>query len=115
MRKLLLLPLILIVVTAPIGATILGCVALSQIRRSGGKLYGLGLALFDALVFPLLVLDAGISLVWYVFARGFQHWTESVYPARITLLTILTSLVVDALLVRAAWRAAKKPLPQVSP
>ena len=39
---------------APFGTTTLGVIALGQIRRSSGRLYGLGLALFDALVFPLL-------------------------------------------------------------
>ena len=33
--------------TAPFGATILGWIAVSQIRRSAGKLYGLWLAVFD--------------------------------------------------------------------
>ena len=44
-------------ITAPFGATILGAVSISQIRHSAGRLYGLGLALFDALLFPLLLLD----------------------------------------------------------
>ena len=34
-------PLALAGITAPFGATILGCVAISQIRRSRGKLHGL--------------------------------------------------------------------------
>jgi len=48
--------------TAPFGTTILGWIAVAQIRRSVGKLYGLGLALFDGLFFPLLALDAAIVL-----------------------------------------------------
>ncbi len=50
--------LTLIGVAAPFGTTILGWVAVSQIRRSEGKLHGLGLAVFDGLLFPLLALDA---------------------------------------------------------
>ena len=50
-------------VTAPFGATILGAISISQIRHSAGRLYGLGLALFDALLFPLLLLDAVIVLL----------------------------------------------------
>ena len=48
------------VVAAPFVTTILGFVAIGQIRRSAGKLYGLPLAVFDALLFPLLLLDGSI-------------------------------------------------------
>ena len=39
----------LLTIAAPLGATILGWVAVTQIRRSGGNLYGLGLAAFAGL------------------------------------------------------------------
>src|SRR5207245_1444637 len=42
---------------APFGTTILGWISVTQIRRSAGRLHGLGLAVFDGLVFPLLALD----------------------------------------------------------
>jgi len=48
---------------APFGTTILGLVAIGKIRRSAGKLYGLPLAVFDALLFPLLLLDGLILVV----------------------------------------------------
>ena len=48
--------------TAPLGTTMLGWMAVSQIRRSAGKLHGMGLAMFDGLVFPLLALDAVIGV-----------------------------------------------------
>jgi len=54
----LLIPLFLLGFTAPLGTTVLGIVAIYHIRRAAGRLYGLGLALADALVFPLLLLDA---------------------------------------------------------
>lgn len=41
-------------------STLLGWIAVSQIRRSAGKLYGLGLAVFDGLLFSLLVVDMAI-------------------------------------------------------
>lgn len=41
--------------TAPFGTTILGVVAISQIRQSGGRLYGMGLAIADALYLPALI------------------------------------------------------------
>src|SRR5206468_2230726 len=40
-----------------------GWVAVGQIRRSAGRLYGLRLAVFDGLLFPLMVLDIAILTV----------------------------------------------------
>jgi hypothetical protein len=42
---------------APFATTVLGLLALGNIQRSNGSQYGLSLALFDALLFPLLLLD----------------------------------------------------------
>lgn len=36
--------------------TICGIAAIVQIRRSAGKIYGMPLALFDALLYPMLTL-----------------------------------------------------------
>ena len=49
--------------TAPFATTILGWIAVSQIRRSAGKICGMWLAVFDGLIFPLLALD---FLIWYL-------------------------------------------------
>ncbi|HSP43762.1 MAG TPA: serine/threonine-protein kinase, partial [Luteolibacter sp.] len=51
-------------VTAPFGTTILGWISIAGIRRSSGKLYGLGLAVFDGLLFPLLILAGLIGWFW---------------------------------------------------
>ena len=48
--------------SAPIAATVLGLLAIGRIQKSQGTLYGLSLALFDALLFPLLLLD--VFMVW---------------------------------------------------
>ncbi len=53
-----------------LGTTILGWISVAQIRRSEGKLYGLGLAVFDGLLFPLLALDA---LILAVDLSGRKH------------------------------------------
>ncbi len=101
------LPAILIL-GAPVGTTILGLVAISQIRRSAGRLYGLGLALFDAIIFPLLLLDVAIFGLWYglLDSRVFSLalWV-------IIAVAGLTCMIVDYLLVRWAWRSVNKPHP----
>jgi hypothetical protein len=54
--------LLLLGVSAPFGTTILGWVAVSQIRRSNGRLYGMALAVVDGLIFPLLLVVVAIFL-----------------------------------------------------
>ena len=64
----LMVPFLLLGFSSVFGTTILGFVAISHIRHSAGRLYGMGLALFDALLYPLLVLDAAIiACGWLVF------------------------------------------------
>jgi len=65
----LLAPLALIGLSAPFGTTILGLVAISHIRHSAGRLYGMGLAVFDAVLFPLLLLDALLVFVGVTWAN----------------------------------------------
>lgn len=101
---------------APFGTTICGLVALSSIRRSTGKLYGSGLALFDILLFPLLALDILIvwlvfllmkqSLVWVGFDPGTEPSLDVVLPPAVLIL-----LVVDAWLIRWAASAVRDASP----
>lgn len=46
------------ILAAPIGTTILGVVALGEIRSSQGRIVGLGLAFLDAVLFPTLLLGS---------------------------------------------------------
>ena len=105
-------------VAAPFGTTLLGGIAISQIRRSAGRLYGLRLAVFDALVYPLLVLDAliltvGIFGVRYSVSRTLAPW-EIVRPwasyGWFWLALFGLIVVVDWLIIRAVWRSARRPL-----
>jgi hypothetical protein len=107
-------------VAAPFGTTILGAIALAQIRRSAGRLCGLALALFDVLLFPLLALDGVIFLLFYFILPGLGtalHPGALVVPQEGAALfaTIIISLVVDATIIWLAWRAATKPVKGVSP
>ncbi len=108
-QYLLMFTLLPIGLTAPFGTTILGSVALTQIRRSAGKLYGLGLALFDVLLFPLLALDALIVWLWLLFAHMVENGLQIKHAVWL-LPAVATVIVVDVLIVRRAWRAANKPV-----
>ncbi|MBI5387374.1 MAG: protein kinase [Verrucomicrobia bacterium] len=109
------------------GATVLGIVALRQIRQSHATLGGVGLALFDVLFFPMLFLNGWI--VWLghkvlseMSRTGFvgsapaapgAGWTWAVIPIS------FVALALSAVAVRAAWHTAHKfvntPPPPTSP
>lgn len=55
---LLIVPIGVVAASAPIGATIFGAVAMAQIKRSRGQLYGLPLAAGAAIFFPCLILGS---------------------------------------------------------
>lgn len=112
-EKLLVYALMFVTVTSPFAVTGLGWIAAAQIRRSSGQVYGLGLAVFNGLLFPLLILD---GLLAGLIAGGISLFTQ----ARLTwavggLLALPLAIVVDVLIIRWAWRAAKKPLDGTGP
>ena len=80
-------------------ATILGWISVSQIRRSAGRLYGLGLAVFDGLLFPLLALDGLVGLVCFREESSGLH-----HPFRIAL-GLVVILATNTFIVRRVWRA----------
>ena len=70
-----------------------------QIRRSQGRLYGLGLAVFDGLLFPLLALD---TMIYTLGVLGFGPlWSANVRPMSILLLCLCAA--VDFLIVNGPW------------
>ena len=117
-------------ITAPFGTTILGWIAVAQIRRSAGKLFGLGLAVFDGLLFPLLLLDGicvgvlvGLSRIFVELYANFSNVNNpqvsppfvtrlanllSQHPEITWLVAVLLVLIVDFLIILAVWRAVNK-------
>ena len=101
---------------APFGATILGWVAVSQIRRSAGKLHGLWLAVFDGLLFPLLALDGliyiAVGLGLWAAGLGWKRTSPPTLPLSVLLFVAVLIgilLLVDWLIIRAVWRVVNKP------
>ena len=101
-------PVMFAAVTAPVGTTILGWIAVSQIRRSSGKLYGMGLALFDGLFFPLLALDALIGGFWIFMLKVVDPYHQMV-PIW-TLLVFIICFGVNLLIIRWISRLVNKPV-----
>jgi len=117
------LPLALLGLTAPFGTTILGWIAVSQIRRSAGELYGMWLAVFDCLLFPLLTLDA---LIWFICTLCLYRLDVQspigpgspsfvAYTLPVLVIAIAISLLADWLVIRRVWRAVNKGSAGVPP
>jgi serine/threonine protein kinase len=107
----LLLPLFVLLGVPPLfGTTILGIVAITHIRHSCGRLYGMGLALFDALLFPLLLLNAVIVLIT---ASNIVQSPLGKAGQYALLIAVLACPVLDFLIIRWAWRKAKAGLEPV--
>ncbi|MBC8126655.1 MAG: protein kinase [Gloeobacteraceae cyanobacterium ES-bin-144] len=109
-------------VTSVFGTTILGWIAVAQIRRSAGKLYGMWLAVFDGLLFPLLLLAGLIAWFWrwvfYDLIRAsiiagepqlstLERLVVSNTTTFTVLTTLITSLIVSFFIIRRVWRAVK--------
>lgn len=89
-------------VPAVLGTTILGIVSVTHIRHSTGRLYGMGMALFDALFFPLLALNIAITLTFRLIQKDVL---EASHPG-VVVPTLIICAVVDFFLIRWAWRRA---------
>jgi len=100
--------------TAPFGTTILGWVSVTQIHRSAGRLYGLWLAMLDGLLFPLLLLDAGVVWLWLLLNNEESSWWYLGWPENLFFM-ILTVVLSNVLIVSWVWHAltasAESPVP----
>jgi hypothetical protein len=89
-------------VVAPIASTALGFISTSQIRNSNGTIYGLPLAVFVSLIYPIIVLDLILIFIGWTLLGTIEG--ASIIP----LAWLFLILVIDYLIVRFTWRAATK-------
>ncbi len=105
-------------------ATLLGWTAVGQIRRSSGQLYGMSIALFDALMLPFLMMLGLVSWFWIWLLRdvvasaidvghGDLSWIERVLTLNPVGIALFASFVTGVLVaffgVRSIWRSANAP------
>ncbi len=88
---------------APFATTILGWLALSDIKHAQGRLRGRGLAFFDAVIFPTLFFNALIFGLLTASIVG-QFFRGSIDPAIPILISAPVIFLVDVLVLRWLWR-----------
>jgi predicted Ser/Thr protein kinase len=86
---------------APCVTTVLGSLALMEIRRSQGRITGLAIALTDVLLLPLFALDFGLVIIFCANQSPFEQYSAVTFP-----LALVLGGVLDVLIVRWAWRKA---------
>ena len=85
---------------AIITAVILGILSIRQIRRSAGDTYGMRLAVFLSLFYPIIVLDLLLFMLgWSILGT---ITTSSLVP----LAWLVVIILVDYLVVRITWNRA---------
>jgi hypothetical protein len=106
-----------LLVGSAIATTVLGVVAIKDIRYSQGRIVGLSLAVFDALLFPLLFMNA---LMFATLSQIFRNlgpfagpFGTAHSPFHIPIyvtMSLALCLLIDYLIVRMTWRAARRPV-----
>ena len=89
-------------IIAPFASTALGLLGISEIRKSDGRIYGLPLAVFVSLFYPIILLDVLLFIVGWSLLGDIQ--VSSIIP--LAWLTMV--LVIDYIIVRLTWRAATR-------
>jgi hypothetical protein len=93
------------VILAPFGTTILGMIAMSEIRNSNGKLTGFGLAFADAVLFPTLLFEVALCV------GNYYVWAATRTGDMIIVGTIFTSIfwvMLGCLILWRAWRIVSR-------
>ena len=119
--KLTIIPVMLLGLVSPFLTTFWGIAAIGEIRRSGGRIYGMPLAVADALFYPLVALDA--ILIFFVIypasamaiSIAERGWQGLQYPdfdsqGNMALTCVAGAIVcglVDWVIVRKLWRAVR--------
>jgi hypothetical protein len=101
--------------TAPCGTTMLGWLAVTQIRRTAGKLCGMWLAVFDGLLFPLLAMNGLLIAGAVVGLRSVLRLGAPVpfwlllFCALIGLGALTILILMNVFIIRRVWRAVNQP------
>lgn len=89
-------------IIAPFASTALGLWAISEIRHSNGRVYGMPLAVFVSLFYPIIVLDLILFTIGWSLLGNIEGWEI------IPLVWLILVLAIDYFIIRTSWRAANR-------
>ena len=89
-------------ILAPFASTALGLFGISEIRNSKGGVYGMQLAVFVSLFYPIMVLDLILFIIGWSLLSNIEGWDF------IPLVWLSLVLVIDYFIIRTTWRAANR-------
>lgn len=94
--------ILLTAVIASFASIALGFTSISQIRNSNGSIYGLPLAVFVSLFYPIIVLDVILIIIGWTLLGDIQGW------GFLPVIWLFFVFAIDYLIVRTTWRAANR-------
>lgn len=94
--------ILLTAVIASFASIAFGFTSISQIRNSNGSIYGLPLAVFVSLFYPIIVLDVILIMIGFTLLGNIEGW------GFIPVIWLFLVFAVDYLIVRTTWRAANR-------
>jgi hypothetical protein len=89
-------------ILSPIVATILGILGIAEIRRSKGKKYGMPLAVFVGMFYPVIFITLFLFTLGWLLLGNIDGWDI------IPVVWFFLVLVIDYLIIRAVWNMATK-------
>lgn len=89
-------------ILAPFISTILGFIGIRDIRNSKRKKYGMPLAVFVALFYPIIFITLILFMLGWLFLGNIEGWNI------IPLIWFFTVLVIDYFLIRVVWNIATR-------
>ncbi len=94
--------ILLTAVIASFASIALGFTSISQIRNSNGSIYGLPLAVFVSLFYPIIVLDVILIIIGWTLLGDIEGW------GFLPVIWLFFVFAIDYLIIRTTWRAANR-------
>ena len=98
---------LMICLLSPLGTTVLGWLAVAQIRSSQDRIRGLWLAVLDGILYPLLVL---YYIIFYCYIMAGGESSPGDDDAIVTGATVLMALLLDVIIAVVVWRAVRRSI-----
>lgn len=89
-------------VLAPFASTISGIIGIAEIRNSKSKKYGMPLAVFVGLFYPIIIITLVLLTIGWLFLGNIEGWNF------IPVIWLFLVLVIDFIIIRVVWNFATR-------